>query len=59
MILDFIIFFLTVMCEDALRSHHFTADMADNETKILQSREVGADKHLWNRQRKEKLCLHY
>lgn len=36
----------TIVCEDALRSDHLTADMADDKTKILQWRKLAADKHL-------------
>lgn len=36
----------TIVCEDALRSDHLTADMADNETKILQCWKLAVDKHL-------------
>lgn len=35
----------TIVCEDALRSDHLIADMADNKTKILQSWKVAVDEH--------------
>lgn len=40
---------LTIVCEDALRSDHLIADMADNKTKILQCWKLAADEHLWER----------
>lgn len=37
---------LTIVFKDALRSHHLIADMADNETKILQCWELAVDEHI-------------
>ncbi len=42
---------LTIVCEDALRSDHLIADMADNKTKILQCWKLAVDKHLWKKSR--------
>lgn len=38
----------TIVCENALRSDHLTADMADNKRKILQCWELAVDKHLFS-----------
>lgn len=37
----------TIVCEDALRSDHLIADMADNKTKIPQCWKLAVDKHLF------------
>lgn len=38
----------TIVFKDALRSHHLIADMADNETKILQCWELAVDEHIFD-----------
>lgn len=37
---------LTVVSEDALGGNHLIADVADDETEILQWREVAAAEHV-------------
>lgn len=37
---------LTIVCEDALRSNHLIADMADNKTKILQCGKMAVADHI-------------
>lgn len=36
----------TVVCQDALRSNHLIADVADDKTEILQCGEVAAVEHV-------------
>lgn len=40
---------LTVVCQDALRSNHLIADVADDKTEILQCGEVAAVEHVWKK----------
>lgn len=37
------------MCQDALRSNHLIADVADDKTEILQCGEVAAVEHVWKK----------
>lgn len=37
----------TIMFENAPRSDHLIADVADNKTEILQCRELAVDEHIF------------
>lgn len=40
---------LTIVCEDALRGNHLAADVADDKTEFLQSWDVAAAEHVWEK----------
>lgn len=46
--------FLTIVCEDALRSDHLVADMTDNQIKILQCWKLAVEKHVCKRHKEQK-----
>lgn len=45
---------LTVVGEDALRSNHLIADMADNKTKVLQCWKMAVAEHIWEKRKDTK-----